>query len=717
MSSRPLTDAQISRALRAHLPARAQAGLRERVMDAVEATAQQRAFPLFLHGLSEADPGARRRSLLIAAALLVALAFASAAAVGALRLLQRDPVHELSLEPPADLPAFVLSSYERLLDLPPVALTWHDSDGANGRIYVDRSGAVRFDRFTSAEATEPSSYRILSGNRISGMALVESKGVWIEPGHEAIDDNPREYIRTVLSGGYPGPGCEMERDPTEVGSGTAAAGWRYVGAEYVAGRPTHHVACVGEHSLDTDLWLDIETRLILRMREPQTDDAGQSIPGQFGTTEVTEIAFGEQPAALFGRPEGLARMSAEEYSAYICTRDLPNELAPGITDCPSTEEPEATPPPTPLPTPRPSLGPRPSGPGGPLAWSPASLKEDWPAPVRSEPAGGSSVLPMPLIHMDPTGDTGSGVDPWVDIRGVAGGTGTVRLKLVSSDPPVVDPTDQWIAYGVVTDDDRDGVPDWRYGVDNGAKGEQHVWRTNLHTGRTDDKGFLAGYGSAWPDGDGPVFKFSASGDLAGGGTFTSGIALDMPFYTWASVIVNGRVVATDYAPDVGWLKATPGAKPGGTLLIEDEFGMDLSMTVPDGWTGQSFGTGGDEIGLDFNIAHVGYNEPPTWSCDAKGDEVEAHFGPTVEDLVAFLEGVETIKITENTEVTLGGYRGRYIEITPASTKECGVVPSFTQAWIVDVEGVRLAVGASVNNASETALAQLRKIVDSIQIEP
>ena len=32
----------------------------------------------------------------------------------------------------------------------------------------------------------------------------------------------------------------------------------------------------------------------------------------------------------------------------------------------------------------------------------------------------------------------------------------------------------------------------------------------------------------------------------------------MPFYAWASVIVDGRVVATDYAPDAGWLVATPG---------------------------------------------------------------------------------------------------------------------------------------------------------------
>ena len=45
-------------------------------------------------------------------------------------------------------------------------------------------------------------------------------------------------------------------------------------------------------------------------------------------------------------------------------------------------------------------------------------------------------------------------------------TSEVHLKLVSNQPPVVDPAEQWIAYGVVIDDDRDGVPDWRYGIDN-----------------------------------------------------------------------------------------------------------------------------------------------------------------------------------------------------------------------------------------------------------
>ena len=283
----------------------------------------------------------------------------------------------------------------------------------------------------------------------------------------------------------------MERDPSEVGNGSAAAGWRYVGLEYVAGRPTHHVACVG------DLWIDIETRLILRTQGPAVDDAGQPIPVE--STEVTEIAFGEQPATLFEPPEGLARISEDEYSAYICARDLPNELAPGISDCPTAEA-EATPPPEPSPTPMPTARPNtsecavppgdPSEPIGPLAWTPESLKEDWPAPVRPEPAGGGSVQPMPLTYVDPIGDTGSDAFPCVDIRGVMADTGEVHLKLVSSQP-VVDPADAWIAYGVVIDDDRDGVPDWRYGIDNmPVDAADHgpptrVWRTDLHTGQTD----------------------------------------------------------------------------------------------------------------------------------------------------------------------------------------------------------------------------------------
>jgi hypothetical protein len=770
MNGRPLTDAQISKALRAYLPEAATPGLRERVFDAVETTGQLRSFPSLLGALTEADPVARRRSLLIAAALLIALAIASAAAVGALRLLQRDPVDQLSLEPPADVPAFVLSSYERLPQLPPLALTWHASDSTTGRIYVDGSGAVRFDRFTSADATEPASYRILSpDHRISGMALVDDKAVWVEPGHEAIGEDPRVFLRTVLSGGGDAPGCGMERDPSEVGNGTAAADWRYVSLEYIAGRPTHHVTCGGG-----DLWIDIETRLILRTQGPAVDDAGQPIPVE--VTEVTEIAFAEQPPALFEPPDGLARLSEEDYVAYVCARDLPNELAPGISDCPSTGEAEATPPPDPSPTPMPTAPPGPSDcavrpgdpsePIGPLAWTPDSLKEDWPAPVRPERAGSGSVQPMPLQYLDPVGDNGSGPFPCVDIQWVLADTSEVQLKLVSKPPPWscpesrlcvgVDPAEQWIAYGVVTDEDGDGVPDWRYGFDNTPAGvaqagwpPRRAWRTNLHTGQTEagpdhgdppwalnGGGFQAGLltdSADWEPDAG--FRFVGSIETTQGKQ-AWGFDLDMPFYAWASVIVDGRVVATDYAPDSGWLVATPGVPltpprfAGGTYVIE-ELGVSLgfedggflplhvSMTVPHDWTVEGPWSRGPEVGntrLEFGVV----GDP--W--DGCPDTIEPRLGHSFDDLVTYLADLPLIEISDSTDVTVDGYRGKYLRYTAVdkwfdcfSGSPIHLEPGDNEAWIVDVDGVRVEIAVVSDEAlSERVRSEVRQIVESIHFE-
>jgi hypothetical protein len=169
-------------------------------------------------------------------------------------------------------------------------------------------------------------------------------------------------------------------------------------------------------------------------------------------------------------------------------------------------------------------------------------------------------------YVDPTGDTGSDVLPWVDITDVTGPCSScLSLRLVAEGPAEVDPTEQWIAYGIVADTDRDGVPDWRYGTDNtpvgtpGTRGwPRRWWRTDLHTGRTEA---YLGDNIALPSGTmfyGGPERFSFGGDVAGGGTVN-----DRPerFYAWASVIQDGRVVATDYAPDVGWFLPSPDAKP------------------------------------------------------------------------------------------------------------------------------------------------------------
>jgi Tol biopolymer transport system component len=313
MNGRQLGDAQIARALRAHLPEHAQPGLAERILGEVEATSQVRALPSIAELLGDADPFVPRRALLLVAALLAVLALIGGAVAGS-RLRDRDPLTDLDLAPPADLPAFVKSAYDRMPELPPLAMTAIEDGSVRSRIYVHATGAVRIERYASLDAMEPETFRILSGHSLGELTMVGSERVWAEQ-DEAISEDPRVFVYGALSANTDGPqaSCEVVTSPDEVDGRPPGSGWRYVGLEYVAGRPAHHVACV------RDLWIDVETRLILRSRAPALDGAMRPIPSAFHTTEVSGLEFGPQPAVLFELtpPDGVANITPEQE----CARD------------------------------------------------------------------------------------------------------------------------------------------------------------------------------------------------------------------------------------------------------------------------------------------------------------------------------------------------------------------------------------------------------------
>ena len=117
------------------------------------------------------------------------------------------------------------------------------------------------------------------------------------------------------------------------------------------------------------------------------------------------------------------------------------------------------------------------------------------------------------------------------------------IELATNLPPAVDPSELWMAFGLVLDTHRDGFPDVRYGMDNLPRaagdepGYHRAWRTDLHTGLT-----LVGtsYGwlgetflhTSWPgvtefNGTGALFDFGG-GDTTAGGTF--GSRLETPLY-------------------------------------------------------------------------------------------------------------------------------------------------------------------------------------------
>jgi hypothetical protein len=117
---------------------------------------------------------------------------------------------------------------------------------------------------------------LLRGNSFGRTLIVGPNKVWVEQ-DEAIGEDPRIYLRglsklLMFNGG---PDCATS--PSDLDNGGTAAGWRSLGADSVAGRPAHHLACGG-----SDVWIDDETRLILRVLQPDVEDPGNPLAGAFG---------------------------------------------------------------------------------------------------------------------------------------------------------------------------------------------------------------------------------------------------------------------------------------------------------------------------------------------------------------------------------------------------------------------------------------------------
>jgi hypothetical protein len=334
-----LSDAELTRLLRAHLPA-GDAALREAIHAHVQSTRQQRSVPGLFGALLDADPRARRRALLLAATLLLALGAAVAGVVGAL-IDRREPdrIVDLTIKPPADLPAFVRGAYSAMPRLQPMTITTLEDGAIAGRIYVDRLGAVRIERLASRGATVPETYKILAGDTTGELLIVDSRPAWYEQ-RGAISEDPRVFVYAALGGALSGTGkeygCEVAISPEEVYSYTPGRAWRHLGLETVAGRPAHHVTCDGRG----DLWLDVDTQLTLRSQGVRRDRDGWPIPDSLHTIEVTAIELGQPSPSLFEvrRPDGVRALSEEEYQQEQCLRS---------GGCVVSNRPLITPPPAP----------------------------------------------------------------------------------------------------------------------------------------------------------------------------------------------------------------------------------------------------------------------------------------------------------------------------------------------------------------------------------
>jgi hypothetical protein len=286
----------------------------------------------------------------------------------------------------------------------------------------------------------------------------------------------------------------------------------------------------------------------------------RTMVGPWRTASVLRAAFGATAVlVVLAIAVGLLDMRGKTNVAAAPESTQPGASASVPADTP-TPEPTPTPGPTPTATPLPTVEPSPAP--ALITWTSRSFDEDWPAPLRVE-SPGAGVVPDGSHgnYTDALGDTTPDYKSEVDIVSVNAFLGCqaglpklrcIEMALSGQLPdPLPQPADAWYAYGIVLDVDSDGVPDYRYGVDNtppevlGADWPSgRIWRADLRTGevvvvtarQASDDTLLAELPGSFP-----VAFFHIKG-------------LGGRFYGWSSLIADGRVVATDYAPDVGWLE-------------------------------------------------------------------------------------------------------------------------------------------------------------------
>lgn len=166
----------------------------------------------------------------------------------------------------------------------------------------------------------------------------------------------------------------------------------------------------------------------------------------------------------------------------------------------------------------------------------------------------------------------------------------------------------------------------------------------------------------------------------------------------------------------------------------------FTVTVPDGWAvlegggviwlakEQSAAPSGASLG--FGPGNWLYSDPCLTPENDTGADIPV--GPTVDDLATALAEHPLLDTTDPVDVTLGGFSGKYFDLqVPADISKCtrsySPMGSWVYAqgpsnrwhmWILDVNGQRITVqGADYATTSAQHQAELRAIVDSIQIKP
>jgi hypothetical protein len=210
-------------------------------------------------------------------------------------------------------------------------------------------------------------------------------------------------------------------------------------------------------------------------------------------------------------------------------------------------------------------------------------------------------------------------------------------------------------------------------------------------------------------------------------------------------VVRINTIATATSTPVPTSTATPqplgdGPLQAGTVVaapLGPTESMRATFSVPEGWVGfastcvlpPDASDAQEEVGWCFLGVGSGlYSDP----CHGNSGPADVPVGPTVEEFANALAEQTAYEATAPTDVSLGGYSGKHLELQlPSDVDSCenGFTPwdgsihaqgpdNRWQVWIVDVDGERvIIVSQDYAGTSAERSAEQQAIVDSIRFQP
>jgi hypothetical protein len=176
----------------------------------------------------------------------------------------------------------------------------------------------------------------------------------------------------------------------------------------------------------------------------------------------------------------------------------------------------------------------------------------------------------------------------------------------------------------------------------------------------------------------------------------------------------------------------------GRYYVDDPFPVRISFELAQGWLAGDYVSGGNFLGLGGALEPSGelsiqvVDNVLVDPCDFAAGPLEPPVGPSIDDLANALANLPSIQATAAEDVTIDGHAGKRLELTraPSAAASCDLLALWRtsngllrmgaeetfELLIIDVDGVHLVVAAGYSpQVSEEALAEIRAVVDSIQL--